>query len=115
MTIDPKKVSTAELFGYLTTAVAPRPVCFASTIDKEGNVISGYKSSVGPTSKELTADQRLLLFGDTSKSLPSERMKALWDSDPGNPAYFADYTIRFIRDHERIPPDFLATAAICSS
>jgi hypothetical protein len=62
-------------------------------------------------SKELTADQRLLLFGDTSKSLPSERMKALWDSDPGNPAYFADYTIRFIRDHERIPPDFLATAA----
>jgi flavin reductase (DIM6/NTAB) family NADH-FMN oxidoreductase RutF len=38
MTIDPKKVSTAELFGYLTTAVAPRPVCFASTIDKEGNV-----------------------------------------------------------------------------
>jgi hypothetical protein len=62
-------------------------------------------------SKELTADQRLLLFGDTSKSRPSERMKALWDSDPGNPAYFADYTIRFIRDHERIPPDFLATAA----
>ncbi|WP_020570800.1 flavin reductase family protein [Neolewinella persica] len=38
MIIDPKKVSTAELFGYLTTAVAPRPVCFASTIDKEGNV-----------------------------------------------------------------------------
>ncbi len=62
-------------------------------------------------SKELTTDQRLLLFGDTSKSLPSERMKALWDSEPGNPAYFADYTIRFIRDHERIPPDFMATAA----
>lgn len=38
MTIDPKKVSTAELFGYLTTSVAPRPVCFASTIDKAGNV-----------------------------------------------------------------------------
>lgn len=62
-------------------------------------------------SKNLTAAQRLLLFGDTSQSLPSERMKALWDSDPGNPAYFADYTIRFVRDHERIPPDFLATAA----
>jgi len=38
MTIDPKDVSTATLFGHLTTAVAPRPVCFASTIDKDGNV-----------------------------------------------------------------------------
>ena len=62
-------------------------------------------------SKNLTAAERLLLFGDTSKSRPSERMKALWDSDPGNPAYFADYTIRFVRDHERVPPDFLSTAA----
>jgi len=38
MTIDPKEVSTAKLFGHLTTAVAPRPVCFASTIDRAGNV-----------------------------------------------------------------------------
>ena len=38
MTIDPSKVSTKELFGYLTTAVSPRPICFASTIDKAGNV-----------------------------------------------------------------------------
>lgn len=62
-------------------------------------------------SRDLTAAQRLLLLGDTSKSLPSDRMKALWDSDPGNPAYFADYSIRFIRGHNRLPPDFLATAA----
>jgi flavin reductase (DIM6/NTAB) family NADH-FMN oxidoreductase RutF len=29
---------TAETHGYLQSAIAPRPVCFASTIDKEGNV-----------------------------------------------------------------------------
>ena len=37
-TIVPSEVSTAELHGYLLSAVAPRPIAFASTIDKEGNV-----------------------------------------------------------------------------
>ncbi len=38
LTINPKDVSTAELHGYLLGAVAPRPIAFASTVDKEGNV-----------------------------------------------------------------------------
>lgn len=37
-TIDPKKMSVAEFHGYLLGAVAPRPVAFASTVDKAGNV-----------------------------------------------------------------------------
>ena len=37
LTIDPKKISTAELQGYLQGAVAPRPIAFASTIDEKGN------------------------------------------------------------------------------
>ncbi len=36
--IDPTTISQQELHGYLLSAVAPRPICFASTIDKEGNV-----------------------------------------------------------------------------
>lgn len=32
------KMSTVERHGYLQAAIAPRPVCFASTIDKAGNV-----------------------------------------------------------------------------
>lgn len=38
LTINPKEVSVAELHGYLQGAIAPRPIAFASTIDKEGNV-----------------------------------------------------------------------------
>ena len=38
MTIDPSSISQPELHSYLLTAVAPRPICFASTIDKEGNI-----------------------------------------------------------------------------
>ncbi|WP_036382415.1 flavin reductase family protein [Muricauda sp. MAR_2010_75] len=37
-TIDPSQVSQPELHSILLTAVAPRPICFASTVDKEGNV-----------------------------------------------------------------------------
>ena len=38
MKIDPKEVSTAKFHGYMLGAVAPRPIAFASTIDKNGNV-----------------------------------------------------------------------------
>ena len=38
LTINPKKVSIPVLHSYLQGAVAPRPIAFASTIDKEGNV-----------------------------------------------------------------------------
>ena len=37
-TIDPNNIFTKQLFPLLTAAVAPRPIAFASTIDKVGNV-----------------------------------------------------------------------------
>ncbi|MEM8510550.1 MAG: flavin reductase family protein [Bacteroidota bacterium] len=37
-TLDPKEISQPELHSILLTAVAPRPICFASTVDKNGNV-----------------------------------------------------------------------------
>jgi len=37
-TIDPNLISQPELHSYLLSAVAPRPICFASTIDAAGNV-----------------------------------------------------------------------------
>ena len=60
--------------------------------------------------KNLSAQERLLLFGDSTKASPAERFKALWDSDPENPAYFAEYSLHFIQEHESLPPDFLETA-----
>ncbi|MAO10619.1 MAG: flavin reductase [Flavobacteriaceae bacterium] len=38
MSIDPQEISTGKLHGYLVGAVAPRPICFASTVDTDGNV-----------------------------------------------------------------------------
>jgi flavin reductase (DIM6/NTAB) family NADH-FMN oxidoreductase RutF len=37
LTIDPKEVTTQKLHGYLQSAVGPRPIALASTVDSEGN------------------------------------------------------------------------------
>jgi flavin reductase (DIM6/NTAB) family NADH-FMN oxidoreductase RutF len=38
ISINPQDISTGKLHGYLLGAVAPRPICFASTVDAKGNV-----------------------------------------------------------------------------
>ena len=35
--LDPKSLSTSKLHSYLLSAVAPRPIAFASTVDADGN------------------------------------------------------------------------------
>ncbi|PSL35294.1 flavin reductase family protein [Chitinophaga ginsengisoli] len=37
MQIIPGQIKTAQLHNYLQGAIAPRPICFASTVDKNGN------------------------------------------------------------------------------
>ena len=58
----------------------------------------------------LSGRDRFLLFGDISKPSKSEQIRALWDSEPDNPTYFAVYAIKYRRDHSEYPPDFLETA-----
>ncbi|MBK8363495.1 MAG: flavin reductase family protein [Bacteroidetes bacterium] len=36
--IDPKEIKTGVLHSYMLAAIAPRPIAFASTIDKDGNM-----------------------------------------------------------------------------
>lgn len=37
MKVIPGEIKTAMLHGYLLSAIAPRPICFASTVDRDGN------------------------------------------------------------------------------
>jgi flavin reductase (DIM6/NTAB) family NADH-FMN oxidoreductase RutF len=37
MIINPKEIKTGVLHAYMLSAIAPRPIAFASTIDKDGN------------------------------------------------------------------------------
>lgn len=58
ITIDPKEVSTAKLHGYLQSAVAPRPIAFASTLSASG------KSNLSPFSffNVFSANPPILVF-----------------------------------------------------
>jgi len=38
LSIDPKEIPVAKMHSYLLGAVVPRPIAFASTVDKKGNV-----------------------------------------------------------------------------
>ena len=38
MTLNPKETDSSVFYSYLTGAIAPRPIAFASTVDKLGNV-----------------------------------------------------------------------------
>ena len=38
LTINPSDISRSQLYAYLVAAIAPRPIAFASTVDKSGNV-----------------------------------------------------------------------------
>lgn len=38
LSINPGEIKTAKLHGYMLSAIAPRPICFASTVDAEGRV-----------------------------------------------------------------------------
>src|SRR6201996_3410150 len=38
LSINVKDLTTPQLHNYLQYAIAPRPICFASTVDREGNV-----------------------------------------------------------------------------
>ncbi|MEM8896424.1 MAG: flavin reductase family protein [Bacteroidota bacterium] len=38
LSIDPSSLSTQKLHGYLLSGIAPRPIAFASTVDKNGKV-----------------------------------------------------------------------------
>ncbi|HEX7260694.1 MAG TPA: hypothetical protein VF258_02675, partial [Luteolibacter sp.] len=59
----------------------------------------------------LTTPQKLLLLGDGSAPNETDRWKPLWQSDPGNPAYFMEYAMAYCRDHNKLSPEILETAA----
>jgi hypothetical protein len=55
------------------------------------------------------ADQ-LILLGDPDALTLDGDMKKLWESDPENPAYFAEYTRATLKNSKKLPPRFTEIA-----
>lgn len=58
----------------------------------------------------LSHSQDLLLFGDRNAPNEALKWKPLWDSDPVNPAYLAQYAAGYYRDNKRLSPEILEAA-----
>lgn len=60
--------------------------------------------------KNLSEKEKLLFSGNDSDAAVTPGREALWQSEPENPAYFAEYARAFSRENGRPPPDYLETA-----
>jgi hypothetical protein len=117
-----KRKSVWHIGLWMAVAVVSAGVAF-SDFDEISRLVpwgkwlaAGSVFAPGPADVEsriagkLSESDKLLLFGDLSKDTKDGRKKALWQSEPENPAYFADYAGAFISETGNLPPDILATA-----
>lgn len=61
-----------------------------------------------PAPRKLNQQERLIL-GDSEADYLTDKQR-LFESDPTNPAYFAEYAIIYQHEHGSLPTDFLETA-----
>ena len=76
------------------------------------NLDSFYYGELSPSliAPRASAEERMILFGDSSKNGIVAQMQALWERHPQNPAYFREYALAHWKEHKTLPPGFLETA-----
>ncbi len=108
------------LWLYLLIALASlSAITQAIQIFKQSrNASAGYTifNSIGPISTQpflewkLTPREKIILLGDNQSTNPIHTWKPLWDLNPTNPAYFAEYFRAYQQAKRPIPPELLAKA-----
>jgi hypothetical protein len=96
----PSLITTVVTMGNVAKSI----VGASSFMD--GNV----PSNSGVEALGLTEEKQWILYGDIRQPSQSLRYKNLWLRYPENPAYYADYSIRYATELGKLPPDFLETA-----
>jgi len=59
----------------------------------------------------FSADELLLLYGREGVESEAEKWKPLWESNPQNPVYFAEYVAAVLQDTDSVPDEILQKAA----
>jgi hypothetical protein len=102
---------------YLITLVVSLPL-LAHTL-KQVSRTSEISGLFSPMSQEapkpisiphLTDQQKLLLDGDRNAATAADRWRPLWESDPENAAYLAEYASAYFRDHKQLSPEIREAA-----
>lgn len=61
-----------------------------------------------PKTPDIPPRQKLLLYGDEHAAKDSDRWKPLWEKEPENPAYLAEYSAAYFRDYKKFSPEIIA-------
>ncbi len=59
---------------------------------------------------DLTPQENLLLFGDQDAADQAGTWKPLWESDPDEPAYLAQYAVAYFQEHKEVSEEILTAA-----
>jgi hypothetical protein len=70
---------------------------------------SSSGSGMGGLLLESLSPEDRLLIGEPDEPLLPQRRK-LWESEPSNPAYFAEYAVTFHKERKALPPGYFETA-----
>ncbi len=103
------------LLGVTLAVSVPLLVTTATEIMKLVPVVSEF-TSFKPSSPTMTfprldPQQRLLLFGaDGIADDRAEKWRPLWQSDPENPVYLAEYALAYSRQNSGLSPEILEAA-----
>lgn len=89
------------------TLYAEKPL-IKSIIDLQN--LMGYSAPNAPVFPSHLTDQEKLLLGDPNLDILKQK-QLLLESDPDNPAYYAEYSQEYESRYDRLPDDFLETAA----
>ena len=76
-----------------------------------GFLIFGGSLAEIPKVDTASEEESFLLYGDQSRSRPSDQQRALWERDKTNPVFFANYASIHAYSAKDLPPDFLKITA----
>lgn len=63
-----------------------------------------------PKVETTNPEEKFLLYGDTTRTSKADQIRALWEREPNNPAYYAEYARYYYKEKKSLPMDFLKTA-----
>jgi hypothetical protein len=86
-----------------------RQVVQSSVVGKMATSLFSYVAVPGKI-PNLHPAQQLLLYGDARAGTGSARWRSLWESEPENPAYLAEYAGSYFKEHKNLSPEILAAA-----
>jgi len=76
-------------------------------------ILFGHSATYGPRDFEMAGlglQQRLLLSGASDATSDSEKWKPLWESEPENAAFLAEYASAYFRDHKKLSEEITSAA-----